>query len=98
MTDIEIKPTWSGVLPALLAAIELGTDKGRSEAAAQLLRMARMADLLAPSYEVMMLAKETLEGIPHRDVDPQTNAVILGPSRMTQALELVLLRFSEAAR
>ncbi|SKB49845.1 hypothetical protein [Sphingopyxis flava] len=41
---IDVTPTWSGILPALLAAHENGTFEGRKIAQAELERMAAIAD------------------------------------------------------
>lgn len=41
---IDITPTWAGILPVLLAAIENGTPEGRRFAISELRRMAQIAD------------------------------------------------------
>lgn len=41
---IDLTPTWEAILPVLLAVITDGTPKGRTEAEAELRRMARIAD------------------------------------------------------
>jgi hypothetical protein len=41
---IDLTPTWAGMLPALLAVLEGGTDEGRDLARAELVRMAEIAD------------------------------------------------------
>jgi hypothetical protein len=41
---IDVTPTWKGILPLLLAAIENGTAKGRASAMTELNRMADLAD------------------------------------------------------
>ncbi len=41
---IDLTPTWSGVLPVLLAALTEGTEEGRRLAKIELARMARIAD------------------------------------------------------
>lgn len=41
---IDMTPTWSGILPALLASVEDGTPEGRKIAIDELERMARIAD------------------------------------------------------
>ena len=43
---IDITPTWAGVLPILIAAIERGNATGRGAAVAELKRMAEAADRL----------------------------------------------------
>lgn len=44
-TEIEIKATWAGILPMLLAIYEDGeTAKARADALGELQRMARTAD------------------------------------------------------
>lgn len=42
--SIDITPTWSGVLPALLAAVADGTPEGKRMAREELGRMAQAAD------------------------------------------------------
>lgn len=42
--SITITPTWSGMLPAFLVAMEAGTDAGKSLARTELERMAKHAD------------------------------------------------------
>jgi hypothetical protein len=44
MKTIDITPTWSGVLPLLLAALEDGGFEARNAAMAELCRMAALAD------------------------------------------------------
>lgn len=41
---IDVTPTWSGILPALLFALDAGTPEGRKIAREELARMARAAD------------------------------------------------------
>ena len=43
-TMIDLTPTWSEILPALLLILESGTDTGRAVAIAELKRMALLAD------------------------------------------------------
>lgn len=42
---IDLTPTWSGILPALLAVIENGTPEGQKIAREELQRMATLADM-----------------------------------------------------
>lgn len=42
---IDLTPSWAEILPALLAVIRDGTDKGQALAVAELQRMAQAADL-----------------------------------------------------
>jgi hypothetical protein len=42
---VRLVPTWRGVLPALLAVLQDGSDKGRELARLELARMARAADM-----------------------------------------------------
>lgn len=42
---INLTPTWAGVLPILIAALEDGTDEGRKLAKLELASMAKAADL-----------------------------------------------------
>lgn len=44
METIDITPTWSGILPALLLTLAQGTDKGQKIAIEELERMAKLAD------------------------------------------------------
>lgn len=44
METIDLTPTWSGILPGLLAVIENGTGEGRRLAREELARMAQAAD------------------------------------------------------
>ena len=44
METIDLTPTWSGILPGLLAVIENGTGEGRQMARVELARMAQAAD------------------------------------------------------
>jgi hypothetical protein len=41
---IDMTPTWSGIVPILLAALENGTDTGKRMAREEITRMARVAD------------------------------------------------------
>lgn len=43
---IDVTPTWAGIMPILLAAVENGTDKGRDAATAELRRLATVTDKL----------------------------------------------------
>jgi hypothetical protein len=43
---IDVTPTWSQILPALLALLESGTAEGRRTARDELERMAALADRL----------------------------------------------------
>lgn len=49
---IDCTPTWAGVLPLLLAALDNGTDEGRKIAREELARMAKAADLYNASRKV----------------------------------------------
>lgn len=55
MTDtiktINITPTWTGILPALLAAYDSGTVGGRSFARKELERLAQIADAAVEAKE-----------------------------------------------
>lgn len=42
--SIDMTPTWQGVMPMLLAALEDGTPKGKTEARAEITRLAGLAD------------------------------------------------------
>lgn len=44
MKTIDVTPTWTDVLPVLLAAIEDGTFEGQKVAREELFRMAELAD------------------------------------------------------
>ena len=44
VTYIDIRPTWSGIVPALVEMIERGTDEARNVAITELTRMAKLAD------------------------------------------------------
>ena len=46
---IDLTPTWSGILPALLAVIQNGSVEGVKLAEVELRQMARLADLYAIS-------------------------------------------------
>lgn len=46
---IDMTPTWEGLLPGLLLAIENGTAEGRRIAREELARMAQVADLYVAS-------------------------------------------------
>jgi hypothetical protein len=53
METIDMTPTWSGLLPALLAVIQNAeTVEGRKAAEAELMRMARIADRLVEATNV----------------------------------------------
>lgn len=41
---IDLAPSWQGILPALLAGLELGSDEGKRLAMQQLEKMAQAAD------------------------------------------------------
>jgi hypothetical protein len=41
---IDITPTWKGLLPLFLTALEIGTDEGKRAAKEELVRMAEAAD------------------------------------------------------
>jgi hypothetical protein len=44
MKSINLTPTWEGILPALLAVLEDGTETGKKLAREELKRMAKIAD------------------------------------------------------
>jgi len=44
MRTVDITPTWTGVLPVLLAALQDGTPKGKAMAIDELRNMALAAD------------------------------------------------------
>ena len=44
MDSINLTPTWSAIMPALLNVLENGTDKGKREARAELLDLAKKVD------------------------------------------------------
>ena len=46
---IDITPTWSGVMPILLAGYENGSEVGRKAAESELYRLAKMMDEIAAS-------------------------------------------------
>lgn len=69
METIEITPTWSAVLPILLAAIENGTDHGRRMAREELARMAQAADKYNEVRHVLREAHKVLSGT---DIDTRT--------------------------
>jgi hypothetical protein len=54
---IEIAPKWEGILPMLLAVIVDGSDAGRAEAAAELRRMAQLADLYVEAQKPELSAQ-----------------------------------------
>lgn len=41
---IDLTPTWEGILPTILVLLENGNAKGRADAKAELVRMAKLAD------------------------------------------------------
>jgi hypothetical protein len=41
---IDLTPSWSGIMPALIAALENGTEEGRRLARAELMRLAHITD------------------------------------------------------
>jgi hypothetical protein len=41
---IDLTPSWSGIMPALIAALENGNDEGRRLARAELMRLAHITD------------------------------------------------------
>lgn len=45
INTLNITPTWAGILPAYMAVLENGNAEGRKIARAEMLRMARLADL-----------------------------------------------------
>lgn len=70
MKTIDLTPTWSGLLPALIAVIQNGKPEGQRLAIEELRRMAQAADQLNvelktmaehglnPSVETLKLCKE----------------------------------------
>jgi hypothetical protein len=46
---IDLTPTWSGLLPLFLTAMEIGTDDAKSAARTELERMAKLADAYVES-------------------------------------------------
>jgi hypothetical protein len=57
---IDCAPTWSGVVPVILAGIENGTAKGREIAVGELQRMAKLADAYVASQKAAEVANEAL--------------------------------------
>lgn len=50
-TIIDLTPLWVGILPALLAALEGGTEEGKRMAREELKHMAQVADLAKEASE-----------------------------------------------
>jgi hypothetical protein len=48
---IDLTPTWSEVLPIFIACLENGTEKGKTSARAELLRMAKLADAYVAEHK-----------------------------------------------
>jgi hypothetical protein len=62
MTEtIDLTPTWLGVLPALLAAYENGTWRGKTIALEELTRMAKLADKYAAIGKADFEAEKALK-------------------------------------
>ena len=66
MRTIDLTPTWSGLLPALLAVIQDGKPEGQRLALEELRRMAKAADQLNIELKTMAEhglnpSEETLE-------------------------------------
>ena len=53
MQTIDLTPSWSALLPALLAVVKDGTEEGRTAAAHELRRMAQAADQLNVELKTM---------------------------------------------
>lgn len=53
MQTIDLTPTWSALLPALLAVVKDGTEEGRTAAVSELRRMAQAADQLNVELKTM---------------------------------------------
>jgi hypothetical protein len=51
METVELRMTWTGVLPMLLTVLECGDEKGRQFALEELARMARAADITLAKEE-----------------------------------------------
>ncbi len=43
-TTINVTPTWVGIMPALIMALQRGTEEGKRVAADELMRLAREVD------------------------------------------------------
>lgn len=41
---IELKPSWTGLMPALFVLLESGSPQGRAEAKKELMRLAKAVD------------------------------------------------------
>ena len=48
---IDMTPTWEGVAPILIAALEKGSEEGRSSARKEVKRMAKLVDMLGGVIE-----------------------------------------------
>lgn len=55
-TRISIAPTWSSIVPLLLATMRDGTEKGRAMVAEELRAMAKVADLAIAQAELVATA------------------------------------------
>lgn len=74
---IDITPTWSGVLPIFLAALEYGTKGGRTSARVELARMARLADMQAQSAKVASVPTDERGDTPLRiDITPTWQGIL----------------------
>lgn len=62
-TTIDLTPTWTGVLPILIAGIENGTAEGRKIAIDELSRMARAADAVKDSKAAIEQADKTADAL-----------------------------------
>jgi hypothetical protein len=51
METIDVTPTWSGILPALLLVLENGDPAGKKVAREELQNMARIADLFVTAQK-----------------------------------------------
>jgi hypothetical protein len=57
---IDLTPTWAGVLPALLAVLESGTNEGKKMAREELAKMAKGLDRCNAVVPALL---EALEGV-----------------------------------
>lgn len=80
---VDVTPTWRGVLPALVAALEDGTAEGRRIAREELARMAEAADnwnasnaRVAALEAIAIVANETAHHIPAGDARAEMDSAL----------------------
>ena len=64
---LNLTPTWAGIMPALIAAIQNGTSEGEAMARTELMRLAEMTDAANARASQQQLADAEAHEQPQKD-------------------------------